>query len=73
MKGTVPIYKLCEFEVSADDCNTFLPIFFEVDQCKGPPGTLHLYHKKLNTAEDIQIHSKDNVFLLSYLQKYKMK
>lgn len=56
MKGTCQIYKLCEFEVSGDDCNIFLLISLELGQHKAPHGTLNLFHKKLNTRRQIQMY-----------------
>lgn len=71
MKGIWRIYKLCEFEVSADDCKIFLLISLELGQYKAPHDTLNLYHKKLNTRKQILMHLTH--FILNFSTCIKMK
>lgn len=61
MKGIWQICKLCEFEVSIDDCSIFLLISLGIDQCKAPHGILILYHKKLSILPSSRGATEDKV------------
>lgn len=65
MKDIWQIYKLCEFEVSVDDCNIFLLTSLGLRQYKAPHGTLNLYHKKLNTRKQIWMHLIHCILILN--------
>lgn len=65
MQDIWQIYKLCEFEVSVDDCNIFLLTSLGLGQYKAPHGTLNLYHKKLNTRKQIWMHLIHCILILN--------